>query len=156
MDPRRTVLKDGVISEENYSQLVSEIDAAITMPQRGWAELIGSANQYPENINRLMAVVIQVRDTENALSVLTKLGISVTQLPSKGGFLGQENATLLIGLSEGQEKSVVKALNNACRKRVEYLSSPVEGFPTDISTPIPVEVGGATIFTFEVERFEVF
>ncbi|MCK5315122.1 MAG: Na+/H+ antiporter [Anaerolineales bacterium] len=151
-----SLLKDGVISEENYSQLVSEIDAAITKPQHGWSDLISSTTQSPKNINRLMAVIIQTRDIENALSALTKLGISVTQLPSKGGFLGRENATLLIGLSEGQEASTVEALNNACRKRVEYLTSPVDGFPTVLSAPIPVEVGGATIFTFEVEHFEVY
>jgi CPA1 family monovalent cation:H+ antiporter len=149
------LLKDGVISEENYNQLVSEIDAALTKPQYGWSELVSPTSQIPKNVNRLMAVIIQTRDIENALSALTKLGISVTQLPSKGGFLGRENATLLIGLSEGQEESTVKTLNNACRKRVEYLTSPVDGFPTVLSAPIPVEVGGATIFTFEVEHFEV-
>ena len=151
-----TLLKDGVISEENFHQLVSEIDAAITKPQYGWSELISSTSQPPKHVDRLMAVIIQARDIENALSSLTKLGISVTQLPSKGGFLGRENAVLLIGLSEGQERSTVKALNNACRKRVEYLTSPVEGFPTVLSAPIPVEIGGATIFTFEVEHFEVY
>jgi uncharacterized protein YaaQ len=102
-----------------------------------------------------MAVIIQVRDIENALSALTKLGISVTQLPSKGGFLGKDNVTLLIGLSKGQEASTIETLNKACRKRVEYLTTPVEGFPAILSAPIPVEVGGATVFTFEVEHFEV-
>ncbi len=149
------LLKDGVITEENYNQLVSEIDAALANPQHGWSELITLSSQPVKNVNRLMAVIIQVRDIENALSALTKLGISVTQLPSKGGFLGKDNVTLLIGLSEGQEASTIETLNKACRKRVEYLTTPVEGFPAILSAPIPVEVGGATVFTFEVEHFEV-
>lgn len=150
------LLKDGVISEDNYNQLVSEIDAAIANPRHGWSELITHSSQAQTSVNRLMAVIIQSRDIENALSALTKLGISVTQLPSKGGFLGRENVTLIIGLSEGQEKNTIETLNKACRKRVEYLTSPVEGFPAVLSAPIPVEVGGATVFTFEVEHFEVY
>lgn len=149
------LLKDGVISEDNYNQLVSEVDAAITNPRFGWSELITHSSQAPTNVNRLMAVIIQTRDIENALSALTKLGISVTQLPSRGGFLGRENVTLIIGLSEGQEASTIETLNKACRKRIEYLTTPVEGFPAVLSAPIPVEVGGATVFTFEVEHFEV-
>jgi CPA1 family monovalent cation:H+ antiporter len=151
-----SLLKDGVISEDNYALLVSEIDAAITKEEFGWPELFTRSGLYKVNVNRLMAVVIQQRDLENTFNALAKIDIPVTRLPSKGGYLGRENATLLIGLDEGQEAAVVKALNQSCRQRVEYLTTPVEGFPTAISTPVPVNVGGATIFTFEVERFEEF
>jgi uncharacterized protein YaaQ len=87
---------------------------------------------------------------------LTKLGIPTTQLPSTGGFFGRSNATLLIGLEEGQEASVVKALEKSCRRRVEYIASPIEGFPGGLAEPIPITIGGATVFVFEVERFETF
>jgi uncharacterized protein YaaQ len=38
---------------------------------------------------------------------------------------------------------------------VEYLSTLPEGLP-GAAAPIPVTVGGATIFTFAIERFETF
>ena len=148
--------RDGVISEENYSQLVSEVDTALTEERIGWPELLGSHDYQRAPIDRLMAVVIQEEDMENAFSALTKLGFTLTRLPSQGGFLGKHNATLLVGLSHGHEAAAVKALTKSCRKRVAFLSTPFEGLPASVGNPIQVSVGGATIFTFEVERFEAF
>ncbi len=150
-----SLLKDGVITEETYSQLIAEVDAAITRPQTGWPDLVTSQS-LRSTVKWLMAVVIQEQDVENALSTLTKLGTSVTNLPSSGGFLGQRSTTLLIGLAEGQEENTIKALQRSCRERVEYLPTPTHGFPSGLSTPTPIKVGGATIFAFEVERFEIF
>jgi CPA1 family monovalent cation:H+ antiporter len=148
--------RDGVISDENYSQLVAEIDAALTEPKYTWPELLGG--QYKDRIavDRLMAVVIQEEDLENTFSSLTKLGFTLTHLQSSGGFLRRRNATILVGLSHGYEAAVFKALNLSCRRRVKFLSNPIEGMPASITTPVQVTIGGATIFTFEVERFEVF
>jgi uncharacterized protein YaaQ len=84
---------------------------------------------------------------------MTKLGLSVTHLPTAGGFLGHRNITLLIGLAEGQEEAAVNALNHSCKRRVEYVASPLESTPLPFPAPMPVTVGGATIFTFEVEEY---
>ncbi len=148
--------RDGVITEENYEQLVTEVDAALTEEHIGWPELLGSHEVQRAPINRLMAVVIQEEDLENAFGALTKLGFSLTRLPSSGGFLRKQNATLLVGLSHGHEAAAVKALTKSCRRRVTFLSNPIEGLPVAIGSPLQVSVGGATIFTFEVERFEAF
>jgi uncharacterized protein YaaQ len=147
--------KDGVISDEIYSQLVAEVDAATTGEFTGWHELIGSGSLNRVNVNRMMMVVIQEQDVENAVSALVKLGVAITNLPSTGGYLNQRNSTLIIGLANGQEPAVVQSLKKSCRQRVEYLSTPLEGSLAYVN-PIPITVGGATIFSFEVERFEVF
>ncbi len=151
-----TLLNDGVISEDTYMQLVSEVDAALTSDVQNWPEIIRRQTGLHAPINRLLSAVIQEQDLENALSVLTKLGFSVTHLPSTGGFLGRRSVTLLIGLAAGQEKTAVDALSSSCKKRVEYVSTPIEAGPSPFPNPIPVNVGGATIFVFEVERFEEF
>ena len=150
------LLKDGVISEETYSQLATEIDTALAGGTTSWPEMIRQESQRQNPVGRLMTAVIQDQDFENALSVLTKLGISVTHLPTVGGFLGRRNVTLIIGYAQGQEESVVRALNNSCRRRVEYIAAPLEGSPLPFPSPMPVTVGGATIFTFEVEDYREF
>jgi CPA1 family monovalent cation:H+ antiporter len=150
------LLNTGVISEDTYGQLVSEVDAALTEQQFGWPELIGSNHFQRLRINRLMVVIVQEQDVENAISALTKLGISITALPSSGAFLSRRNATLFIGLATGQERAIVRSLQVSCRRRVEYVMTPLEAAIPVLSPPIPVNVGGATIFAFEVERFEVF
>lgn len=106
------------------------------------------------NINRMAAVVVQEQDVDPAMSALVRSGLSVTRLPSTGGFLGRRSATLLIGFSSGQEKAISEALNNNCRTRVEYITIPLEGSPMHIPAPTPVTVGGATLFEFEIEWYE--
>jgi uncharacterized protein YaaQ len=98
--------------------------------------------------------VIQEQDIDQATSAAEALGAPVIYLASTGGFLGRRNATLLIGLPENLEISLIETLRKTCRQRVEYLTMPVEGAPMPLPTPVPVTVGGATIFALPVERFE--
>lgn len=151
-----SLVNNGVISEDIYGQLVSEVDTALASGVRNWPEIIRQKSGVHSPINRLISAIIQEQDLENSLSVLTKLGFSVTHLTSSGGFLGRRSATLLIGLTAGQEKSVIDALSSSSKKRVEYVSTPLEAGPVPLPNPIPVNVGGATIFVFDVERFEEF
>ncbi len=97
---------------------------------------------------------VQEQDIDNAITSLSRLGFYTTRLPSSGGFLGRRNATLLIGLMKGQEEEVSHALYQSCRSRVEYVTLPLEGSPMPLPTPTPVTVGGATIFAFDIERYE--
>jgi uncharacterized protein YaaQ len=106
-------------------------------------------------INRLMAVVLQSQDVDSAIEGLTKAGLKVTILSSTGVFLGSRNTTLLIGLSAGQEAEAVRILSETCRRRVEYVATPLEGAPFHLPLTTPVTVGGATVFTLKVERYEV-
>jgi CPA1 family monovalent cation:H+ antiporter len=150
------LLRDGVISEEVYSQLIGEVDAALTDENLAWPEFIHSTSTPHLPITRLIAVVIQKSDLENAIGALTKLGFMIAQLPSTGGFLTRANVTLLIGMPEGREEAAVRALKSSCNRRVEYLVSPLPNMPEGLATPTQITVGGATIFMFEVESYNEF
>jgi uncharacterized protein YaaQ len=106
------------------------------------------------SIKRLMTAVVQIQDAENAISSLTKAGLFVTQIASSGAFLGRRNATLLIGLDANQEPLAMQTLSASCRQRIEYLATRLEGAPFHLPLSTPVTVGGATILTLEVERWE--
>jgi uncharacterized protein YaaQ len=102
----------------------------------------------------MMMAVIQAQDTEIAKESLQKLGVAIERLPSVGGFLGRRNATLIIGMREDQSEAVLEALNKSCRQRVEFIAVPLESAPLPLPTPTPITVGGATIFSLEVEHYE--
>jgi uncharacterized protein YaaQ len=87
---------------------------------------------------------------ENVMAVLNRLGIQVTRLSSSGGFLGRKNTTLLAGIPTGKDETMIKAIKNATRTRVEFLPGARESGETIPS----VTIGRATIFTFDVERYE--
>ena len=149
------LLRDGVISEDNYSQLVSEVDSALTEQNYNWPELL-SLGAAISSVTHLVAAIIQEADLESALASLSKLGFSVARLSSTGGFLSRKNVTLLIGVQKGREEVAVKALQNSCKRRVEFVSSPLRGAGFPMPAPTEVTVGGATIFMFEVKSYDEF
>jgi len=98
--------------------------------------------------------VVQEQDIDRATGAAESLGALVIHLASTGGILNTRNGTLLIGLPEGLETDLIEALHKTCRHRTEHITMPVEGTNLPLSAPIPVTVGGATIFTLPVEHFE--
>ncbi len=149
------LLHDGVISEDTYSELVGEVDEALTSDNFYWPELVTN-HDAQKHITSLMMAIIHESDFESASAALAEQGLSFVHLPSVGGFLRQGNVTLLIGLPEGCEERVVNALEESCQQRVEYVASPIPEMRGIMPEPVPNTVGGATIFTFEVEHWEEF
>jgi CPA1 family monovalent cation:H+ antiporter len=147
------LLRDGVISDEIYSQLVGEVDMALTEDNAVWPELTKMGTGPRLKVNRLMTVFVQEQDAENAVQALIKLGFAVTRLPSKGGFLQRKNITLMVGMPAGLEESAVRVLKNSSRERVEFVNTLFPSTKLPMPKPIEVKVGGATIFVLEVESY---
>ena len=117
---------------------------------------MGPAKKETKKIDRLITAVVQTQDVESATNALNAIGLIATSLSSSGGFLAGRNVTLLIGLASGQEEEVVQLLHKACRRRVEYVTTSLEGAPFHLPLSTPIPVGGATVFSLTVERYEVF
>jgi uncharacterized protein YaaQ len=107
-----------------------------------------------DRIVQLLLAVVQATDADAAIDALTALGTGVTQVHSSGGFLRQGNVTLLCGVEAGQLTQVMAALRRTCHHRLEYVAVPLEGGNMPFAFPMEVEVGGATVFVFPVERYE--
>jgi CPA1 family monovalent cation:H+ antiporter len=147
--------RDGVVSDEVYEQLVAEIDAALEAGPEGWLDMVGIRRTL--EVTSLVAAVVQRRDAESATHALAERGIAVTRLQSSGGFLGMGSVTLLVGIPTGKLETVVAALSQACRSRVEYMPMPAtEAGRLALAPPTPVTIRGATVFVFDVERYEEF
>ncbi len=149
------LFRNGIISEEIHDELIGEVDQAITEQHVNWSQILEIGTGEGAEVNKMMAVVIQ-EDFENALKALSRAGFGVDQLPSTGGFLDRRNITLLIGIPEGREKDIVPILEYACERRIKYIRSPLKGSLFPFTRPVPVEVGGATIFTFNIEAYHEF
>lgn len=105
---------------------------------------------------RLMLIaVIQAQDVDSATEALNELGLTITRLPSVGGFLGRRNVTLMIGLPKNKEAAAMASLQKNCRQRIEYIAVPLESAPLPLPAPTPITIGGATVFALEVEHYEV-
>ncbi len=150
-----TLRSDGVIGQETYEQLVAEVDIALDTTSEQWSRHIFE-EQGQDDICQLMMVVIQDRDLETVSNALSTRHIPVTRIQSMGGFLRQRNHLLLVGLPEGKLNQAMAALESAGRSKIKYVTSP-KGMPGIIfSEPLPIEVKGATVFVFDIDRCEVF
>ena len=106
---------------------------------------------------KLILAIVHDEDGNKVMGELNRQGFSVTKLATTGGFLKSGNMTLLVGTSEQNVQTVVDIIKNASETRKQVVSTPVPMSGMGIGyTPYPVEVeiGGATIFVVDVERFE--
>lgn len=111
-------------------------------------------SESTEICNTLVMAVIQTQDADIVENIFRQMNISLTRLPSTGAFLGRRNATLLIGIPYERQEKILDALKENCRQRIEYIAVPLESAPLPIPAPTPITVGGATVFSLDVEHYE--
>lgn len=104
---------------------------------------------------KLILAIIQDRDSDVATEALTKRGIIVTRIATSGGFLHQGNTTLLMGVDEAQVKTVTDTLRETCHRRKMFMpmASGITDTAYGLHNQIEVEVGGATLFVFDIDQF---
>lgn len=105
---------------------------------------------------KLIYAIVHDEDGNDVMGELNKHGFSVTKLASTGGFLRAGNTTLIVGTEEEKVDTVIKLIENECKSRKQVVYTPVSTMTMSscASVPVAVDVGGATIFVMDVERFE--
>jgi len=108
---------------------------------------------------KLVIAVVQDKDSNKLSAALVKSNFRATKLASTGGFLKAGNTTFLVGVDDDKVDEVLQVIKKNSHAR-EQLVAPVSpmGGNADSYVPYPVEiqVGGATVFVVDVERFEQF
>lgn len=107
---------------------------------------------------KLIAAIVQDADSRDVLDALMAAGYRATKISSTGGFLVRGNATILTGVLNEQVDHVLSILRERCHARREFVS-PVMPLSEAAAArhwvePLEVEVGGATVFVLDVQRFE--
>lgn len=115
---------------------------------------MSESTQTENQKDALLIAVIQGQDADLAIESLTDEGFKVTRLPSVGGFLGRKSATLMIGVHPETKETAFQILDKNCRQRVAFIAVPMENSPLPMPAPAPVTIGGASIFTLEIDHYE--
>jgi len=101
---------------------------------------------------KLIIAVVQRQDENSLTRALSGQHIGVTRVSSKGGFLREGNVTLFIVVPDHRVDEVMQTIRQHCYTRTKFVAPlpPVaesgEFYP---STPIEVQVGGATVFVVD-------
>jgi uncharacterized protein YaaQ len=105
---------------------------------------------------KLVIAIVQDRDADQVIAALTEYHLRVTRIASTGGFLQQGNTTLLVGVETLQVNNAIEILRRNCRRREMFvpLAMGAGDQAFTLQNHAEVEVGGATVFIADVERFE--
>ena len=105
---------------------------------------------------KLIIAIVQDDDSGDLVDILTESGFRVTKLATTGGFLKAGNTTLMIGVEKENVDKVLSQIEEVCKTRNQLVTTPtpVAG-STGVYVPYPVEVevGGATVFVVDVDKF---
>lgn len=103
---------------------------------------------------KLILAIVSNDDANSVSSALNKESFQVTKLATTGGFLSLGNTTLITGVEDDQVDKVISIISKESKRRTEVVPSTA---PYDVnrlvSFPVEVQVGGATIFVLDVDKF---
>ncbi len=104
---------------------------------------------------KLIFAIINDDDVRGVSDALIQREIQATRFSSTGSFLRSGNTTLLICLDDEKVDDCIALIHSHCKRRKQLLPSSSLGgaFST---YPVEINVGGATVFVTDVERFEKF
>lgn len=105
---------------------------------------------------QLILAIVQDEDAGPVIEALTSAGFRATRINTVGGFLRKGNATVVVGVEKSRLHRALLIVRDNCETRTEFFVPTAPGevgepYPLD---PIQVQVGGATVFVLDVERFE--
>lgn len=105
---------------------------------------------------KLIITIVQDQDVSALLETLVENNFSATRLASTGGFLRAGNTTLLIGVEKERLHSLLNLIQAICKKREQDDPTPQVLFgQEDLNLEqAKISIGGATVFSVDVERFE--
>ena len=106
---------------------------------------------------KLVVAIVQREDAGTLIDALTEKGYRATRINTAGGFLKEGNATVLVGVEDSAVDEVLSLVESSCNTRTQYINPlPPVMEPGEFYMPYPVEVqvGGATVFVLNVERYE--
>lgn len=106
---------------------------------------------------KLIYIIVSSDDDDRVMEQLNKNGFSGTKMATTGGFLRSGNTTLIVGTEAERVDKVIEIVKQECgpRQRITANTPPTVGSMNSgyVSYPVMVDVGGATIFVLDVEKF---
>ncbi len=104
---------------------------------------------------KMIIAIIGSEDADDLVYELNQHSFFVTKLSTMGGFLKKKSTTLMLGV---EDERVEDAISGA-REQLVYTPPTMAGncCPTvNMTVPMNMKVGGATVFVINVEEFQKF
>jgi uncharacterized protein YaaQ len=100
---------------------------------------------------------VQEPDADLVADALVSGGFRFTRVPTAGGFLREGNTTFIIGVDDdriGDLLGIVRRNATTRMQIVNPMQSAQDAGEARLPFPVEVQVGGATMFMFDLDRVE--
>jgi uncharacterized protein YaaQ len=105
---------------------------------------------------KMVMAVVQRDETENVLQGLIAAGHTATLLESRGGMLRQAWTTMFVAVKKEDVEHVLHIIKGGCTSDVNVESGkPDTGVTARLSSG-KAKVGGAVVFVWDLDKFEVY
>lgn len=107
---------------------------------------------------KLIIAIIRNEDAKKLTQALLAKEYHLTEIASRGGFLRKPNTTILVGIKDKQVKEVLGIIKKNCSAHKEFLNTAfLDGEADKLhlaqQKATPIQVGGASVFILDVDRF---
>ena len=107
---------------------------------------------------KMIMAIISSEDADDLVYELNQHSFFVTKLSTVGGFLKKKSTTLMLGVDDGKVSDAIEIIKKMSgqRQQIVYTPPTMQGGQTpnvNMTVPMNVRVGGATIFVLNVEDF---
>lgn len=105
---------------------------------------------------KMVMAVIPRAQAEGVLHEIVQSGHTATFIDSRGGVLRQAQKTLFVAVGEEQLDHVLDVIRESCRTKVRVEETDERRLPFVKEEEQEAEVGGAAIWVWDIDRFEVY
>ncbi len=108
-----------------------------------------------QDVNLLVFVIVSSEQINDLVQELIKGSFYFTRIDSHGGILEKSTVSLLIGINKTRFDLLMSIIHKICHTRVKFIPARVEA-PLMQGQPLMIEaeIGGATVYIVDVDRFE--
>lgn len=109
----------------------------------------------PKIINQIIFISVVGSQAGDLTQQLSENHFYYTKIDSTGGIIQEPTLCLLIGLDKKRLDDLLRIVRRCCKPYRQYIPTTLPTQPGPILPPmIEAQVGGATIYSMDVERFE--
>ena len=103
---------------------------------------------------KMVMAVVPRDQAEATLDALVSAGYAATFAESRGGMLRQSQLTLFIAVAEEDLEVALSIIRDTCRTEMHVAGEATDAGHRPEHGPVVAELGGAVVFTWDLDRFE--
>jgi uncharacterized protein YaaQ len=105
---------------------------------------------------KMVMAIVHRGETARVMEALIAANFAVTFNDSRGGMLRQASQTLFIGVEAERLQNVLSIIKDNCHSHVSMESTEIDVSSAMLPTRSWTQVGGAVVFVWNIEQFEIY